>query len=330
MKAIVVDRSVIPEQLKIKSIPIPRPGSSQLLIAVKAAGVNRADLLQRKGLYPPPPGESDLLGLEIAGRVAKTGTGCDSWKAGDSVFGLIGGGGYAEFALLHQNMAMKIPGNLSFEEAAAIPEAFLTAFQSLHWSGSLVQDQWVLIHAGASGVGTAAIQLARIAGANVIVTAGSDKKIAACLQLGAHRGIIYKKEEFLPAVMALTREKGVNLILDFAGKSFWQQNLEALATDGKIVFLATLGGSIINQFDIRQVMRKRLTLIGSTLRNRSRDYKIKLTAEFTELALPHFVNGDLKPVIDKIFSWTDAEQAHKYIEENRNIGKVVLRISSQD
>ncbi len=326
MKAIIIKKSGGPEVLQIKKVAQPVPGKDELLVQVKAAGINRADILQRRGKYPVPPGSSDILGLEISGIILEKGQECRRWKIGQKIFGLLGGGGYAEYACIHQDMAMPIPDHLSFEEAAAVPEAFLTAYQSIVWLGRLNQNETILIHAGASGVGTAAIQLAREIGADVMITAGSDKKINYCTQLGANLAINYKSSNFDEQVLKETAGNGVDLILDFVGESHWDQNMTVLAPDGRMVILATMGGSLIPNFDLRLFMRKRLTLSGSTLRNRDLSYKIRLTREFAEFALPRFSGNKLVAVVDKVFPWEKVSEAHYYMEENRNIGKIVLAV----
>jgi tumor protein p53-inducible protein 3 len=327
MKAVVVKSPGTPEQLLIEDVPRPVTGSEELLVKVKATALNRADLLQRQGRYPPPPGSTDILGLEMSGVVEEVGKDCTGWKTGDEVFGLLPGGGYAGYVVTHHRMAMKKPENLSFEEAAAIPEVFLTAFQALVWLGNLQQGESILIHAGASGVGTAAIQLAKQIRAKIIITAGSQGKIDACIRLGANKGINYKQENFQKPVLELTDQKGVNLIIDFVGEPYWKQNLEVLATDGRIVILATMGGAEISSFSLHQIMQKRATIMGSTLRNRSLLYKIKLTESFSNYAIPLFKKRRIRPVIDKVFPWEKVQEAHRYMEDNLNTGKIVLLVS---
>ena len=324
MKAVWVREPGGPEVLEIREVPPPRPQPREILVRVKAASVNRADILQRRGKYPPPPGASPILGLDIAGVVEARGPEARRWKQGDRVFGLIPGGGYAQYAVIHEDLAMPIPESMSFEEAAAIPEVFLTAYQALFWLGRLQPGEWVLIHAGASGVGTAAIQLAREHGAHVAVTAGSPRKLEACRALGAEIGVNYRQESFEKVIRE--RVGGVDLILDFVGAPYWRPNLAVLRLDGRLVLLATLGGGEVKGFDLRELLRKRLTLMGSTLRNRSLEYKIRLTREFAEYALPRFASGKLRPVIDTVFPWQRVADAHRRIEANENIGKIVLKI----
>lgn len=327
MKAVLVKRPGDPEVLSIEKVLRPVTQAEELLVKVKATALNRADILQRQGRYPPPPGSSKILGLEMSGVVEEVAKDCAGWKEGDEVFGLLPGGGYAGYVVIHHRMAMKKPKNLSFEEAAAIPEAFLTAFQALVWLGKLQKGESILIHAGASGVSTAAIQLAEHIGAEIIITAGSQEKIDTCISLGADKGINYKKEDFQNPVLQLTDQKGVNLILDFVGKPYWKQNMEVLTTDGRIVILATMGGAVISSFSLRQIMQKRATIMGSTLRNRPLTYKIKLTESFSKYALPLLKKRNIRPVIDTVLPWERVQEAHRYMEDNRNMGKIVLRVS---
>ena len=327
MRAVLVPEHGGPEQLVLGEYPRPKPEAGELLIRVAATAMNRADLLQRVGKYPPPPGESPLLGLEVAGTVESAGADCVGFEQGDRVFGLMGGGGYAEYAILHHRLAMPMPISLSFEEAAAIPEAFLTAYQALFWYGSIESASTVLIHAGASGVGTAAIQLAREAGTRVFVTASAAKH-ADCLALGAHRAIDYRSESFADAVSKETDGDGVDVIVDFIGAPYLKDNVGSLAVDGRLVILATMGGSVVEDFDIRPLFRRRGQILTSTLRNRSLDYKARLTAAFADFALPRLIDGSLRPVIDRVFNWEEVQDAHRRMEANENVGKIVLRIEA--
>ncbi|MFQ5583547.1 MAG: NAD(P)H-quinone oxidoreductase [Calditrichia bacterium] len=324
MKAILVKNYGGREQLYIGEADTPRPVNGEILVRVKAAGLNRADILQREGRYPPPPGASSILGLEIAGTVEAMGDRCSRWKKGERICALLPGGGYAQYAVVHEEIAMPIPANLSFEQAAAIPEAFLTAFQALFWLGNLQTGYNVLIHAGASGVGSAAIQLVKISGAQAITTAGFAEKIQFCKNLGAELAINYKEGEFAPKVMDATGGRGVDVIIDFIGAPYWEQNVGCLASDGRIVILATMGGAVIEKFDLRALFKKRGQLITSSLRSRNEDYKIRLTRDFIRKFLPAFEAMELKPVVDRVFPWQQVADAHRYMEENRNMGKIVL------
>ncbi|HMB92445.1 MAG TPA: NAD(P)H-quinone oxidoreductase [Rhodothermales bacterium] len=326
MKAVLVREAGGPENLYIGDAPRPEPAEDELLVRVQATALNRADLLQRQGAYPPPKGASDILGLELAGTVAEVGTGCDGWAVGDRVFGLLPGGGYAEYAVLPGRMAMPIPAILSFEEAAAIPEVFLTAFQALFWLGQLQEGQHVLIHAGASGVGTAAIQLARAVGAVPFVTASAPKHNA-CLALGAEAAIDYQSEDFAARITDLTDGRGVEVILDFIGASYFEANVQSLARDGRLVILAMMGGRTVESVDLRSLFSKRAHLLFTTLRSRSPSYKIDLTQDFASRMLPLFEEGRLKSVIDTVMDWQDVQDAHRRMGANKNIGKIILQVN---
>lgn len=326
MKAILVKQPGGPEQLILGEYEQPLPKPYELLVKVHATSLNRADTLQREGKYPPPKGASPLLGLEVAGEVVEAGTACSRFKKGDKVFGLLPGGGYAAYAVLDEEMAMPVPANLSMEEAAAIPEVFLTAYQALVWLGRLQEGERVLIHAGASGVGTAAIQMARAKRAEVLVTASSAKH-QACLDLGAHKAINYKEYNFADEVLAHTNNEGVDVIVDFISGPYFKQNLNCLRTDGRLVILASLGGGKVGEVDLRQILVKRLQVMGSTLRSRTREYQIKLTQEMSAFAMPLLESGCIKPVIDSVYDWQEVAEAHRYMEQNKNIGKIILRVS---
>lgn len=326
MKAVLVREAGGTENLYIGEVPRPEPAEDELLVRVKATALNRADLLQRQGAYPPPRGASDILGLELAGTVVTVGAACDGWTIGDRVFGLLPGGGYAEYAVLPGRMAMPIPALLSFEEAAAIPEVFLTAFQALFWLGNVQEGERVLIHAGASGVGTAAIQLARAVGAVPYVTASAQKHDA-CLALGAEAAIDYKTEDFAARIADLTNGQGADVILDFIGASYFEANIQSLARDGRLVVLALMGGRTVASVDLRALFAKRAHLLFTTLRSRSPSYKIDLTQAFSERMLPLFEEGLLKPVIDSVMDWSAVQDAHRRMGANKNIGKIVLRVN---
>lgn len=325
MQALLVEEPGGPEQLQLGTAPKPTPGPEEVLVRVHATALNRADTLQRRGKYPPPEGASSILGLEMAGVVEATGKRVAHLNAGDRVFGLLPGGGYAGYAVIHREMAMAVPPGLSLEEAAAIPEVFLTAFQALHWLGALEGGEHALIHAGGSGVGTAAIQLARLAGARVAITASAPKH-EVCRTLGAKTTIDYKTEDFAARVEDVTGGDGVDLIIDFIGAPYFEKNIQSLAVDGRLVLLATLGGSRLESVDLRSFFQKRIQLFVSTLRSRSLEYKIRLTQDFAAYALPAFVDGDLCPVIDRVYDWTEAVAAHRCMEANENTGKLVLRV----
>src|SRR5512139_888543 len=315
------------EFLHIAHHPDPVMKDDELLVRIRATALNRADLLQRRGKHPPPKGAPDILGLETAGEVTAVGKTAGDWKIGDRVCALLPGGGYAELVSIPSGLAMRIPENLSFEQAAAIPEVFLTAYQNLFNVAHLAQGETVLVHAGGSGVGTAAVQLIREAGAASLVTAGSPEKIARCLALGARAGWIYKEGPFLPWVTAQTSGKGVDVVLDFVGAPYFEQNLQSMAADGRMVVIGTLGGAEVEKFSLRTLMSKRLQITGAGLRSMDTERKIRLTRQFADFALPRFADGRLVPVVDTIFDWREAAKAHERMESNVNVGKIVLRVT---
>jgi len=303
----------------------PVPGPNELLVKIEATALNRADLLQKAGNYPVPDGASPILGLEMAGVVEETGSDTSRFKTGDHIMGLLPGGGYAEYCIIRDDHAMPKPESLSFEEAAAIPEVFLTAFQGLFWIGELFDDETVLIHAGASGVGSAAIQLAgQVSETNIITTAGSESKLDMCRKLGADLAINYKEKSFETEIEKEFGPTAVDVIIDFVGAPYWHQNIQVLAMDGRLVHLGLLGGSEVDNIDLGTILRKRLSIRGSTLRNRSDEYKALLTKEFTERFLESFDDGTLRPVIDSVYEWEEAEQAQQRMKQNKNAGKIVL------
>jgi len=319
-----------PENLGIGSVPIPSLGHGEILLKVFASGINRADTLQRQGFYPPPPGESEILGLEASGIVEKVSEDVTKWKVGDRVMSLLGGGGNAEWVKVHQDMVMKIPDKLTFLEAAAIPETWLTAYQILHLVGELKGGETVLIHAGGSGVGIAAIQLAKLAGADVIVTAGTDEKIAAAKEHGATHGFNYKSGNFDEHVLKVTEGKGVNVILDCVGASFWEQNATAIAMDGRWVLYGLLGGGQITGDILAKILRKRIKLVGTTLRARSIEYKAHLINKFRDSVGNSFEEGKLKIVIDTVYPLGKISEAHKLMESNANTGKIILQVRPEE
>ncbi len=327
MKAVLMSGLGGIEFLHIGQHPDPERKEDELLVRIRATALNRADLLQRRGKHPAPKGVPDILGLEMAGEVVDVGPAAGNWKPGDRVCALLPGGGYAERIAIPAGLAMPVPSNLSFEEAAAIPEVFLTAYQNLFNVAGLSRGQTVLVHAGASGVGTAAIQLIREAGARSLITAGSPEKIDCCLRLGAGAAWNYKEGPFAPWVAEKSAGRGVDIVLDFVGAPYFEQNLASLATDGKMVVVGTLGGAEVAAFNLRTLMSKRLQLSGAALRSMDTQRKIALTRSFSEFALPRFADGRLVPVIDSVFDWTEVGKAHERMESNRNFGKIVLRVT---
>jgi len=326
VKALLVETSTT--RLYIGEAADPVPGDDELLVAVRATAVNRADLLQRHGKYPPPAGESTIIGLEMAGVVEKVGVNAGPWKPGDRVFALLPGGGYAEKVVIPAGMAMPIPDSFTFEQAAAIPEAYLTAYLNLSVLGQVQAGEHVLLHAAASGVGTAAIQLVREWGGIPIATAGSDEKLEVCGKLGAQHLINYKRERFADRVAAITSGLGVQVILDPIGASYYEDNLKSIGFDGRWILIGGLGGYTLEQMNLRALLGKRIHLIGSTLRSRTRQNKIDLTKQFFAFAEERLASGKLLPIVDRVFHWSEANEAHEYVEQNKNIGKIVLTVGA--
>lgn len=325
MKAIIRTGDGGPEVLQLADVPSPEPTETQLLVDVKATALNRADLLQRRGAYPPPPGESEILGLEIAGTVSAIGSQVEGFSENDDVFGLVAGGGYAEQTVLDYRMAMVIPDGWRFEEAAAIPEVFFTANENIFTLGRLTAGETILIHAGGSGVGTAGIQIAKHAGARVFATTGTPEKIENCITLGATTAINYKQSDFVAEIEQLTDGEGVDVVLDFIGAPYLSRNLQILKVKGRLLQVGLMGGSTTD-IDLGVIMRRRLQVIGSVMRPQSLDEKITITQRFVERWMPELKNGTLRPVIDKVFPLAQARQAHEHMEDNRNFGKIILKI----
>ena len=323
MKAITFATYGGPDVLRLEDVADPVPTPDDLLVRVRASALNRADTMQRRGHYPPPPGESDILGLELAGEVEAVGASASGFKPGDRVFGLVGGGGYAEKACIDHRMAMPIPPGWDFVKAAAVPEVFFTANETLFTLGRLDAGETVLIHAGASGVGTAGIQMARQTGARVLVTVGSEEKVARTESLGADTAINYKTTDFTERVLELTDGAGVDLVQDFIGAAYWQNNLKCLKTTGRLVLVGLMGGNKV-ETDLGLIMRKRLQVIGSVMRSQPLENKIAITERFRSRWLPELQRGRIQPLIDSSFPLAKAAEAHQYMEENRNVGKIML------
>ena len=323
MKALVVYPEHPHPRLTWEEVPDVSFNDNQVLVDVQATAVNRADLSQARGQYPPPPGESEILGLEMAGVIAAAGPLVTGWEVGDRVCALLAGGGYAEQVAVYPQMLLKLPDTWSFAQGAAIPEVWLTAFVNLFKEGQLEAGERVLLHAGASGVGTAAIQLAKAVEATVITTAGTPEKVQACRELGADVALNYRETDFLPAVHAATDNQGVDLILDPVGGTYLKSNLQALREGGRLVCIGLLGGRE-GAMDMGLVLGKSLKVIGSRLRPRSIEEKIRLTYAFRERFWPMLIQGQLRPIIDSTFPLSEAQSAHEYVRQNRNIGKVIL------
>jgi len=326
MRAIVISEPGGADKLALAKRPAPVPGANELAIEIHATALNRADLLQRRGLYPPPPGATDILGLECAGVVRAAGPGASLDRIGERVMALLVGGGYAEQVTVHERLAMPIPAALSFEEAAAVPEAFLTASEALFARAGLAPHETVLIHAAAGGVGTAAVQLALARGAQVIASAGSAEKLARLRALGARYLVNYKIDDFVEVVGAATEGRGADVILDFIGAEYAERHAACLAEGGRQVVLGLLGGSRAT-VDFAKLLRKRQSLLGLVMRTRPLAEKIALTQRFAREFLPHFADGRLKPIVDSVFPLEQAGLAHERMEANLNFGKIVLRVT---
>ncbi|MAG82925.1 NAD(P)H quinone oxidoreductase, PIG3 family protein [Candidatus Poribacteria bacterium] len=325
MKAIIKIGDGGPEVLKLGEVKTPKPKSTQLLINVKSTALNRADILQRKGLYPPPAGESEILGLELSGVVEEKGAAVTGFELGDRVFGLVGGGGYAEYAIIDYQMAMHIPDDWSFEKATAVPEVFFTANETLFKLGCLSSDESVLIHAGGSGVGTAGIQMADNVGAKVFITAGSNEKIEKAKMLGCTEGINYKTHDFAELIKNLTEGEGVDVVQDFIGRPYLEKNCSILKPNGRLLIVGLMGGPNA-EIDLGIILRKRLQIFGSIMRPLELKEKISITQRFVDRWLPLLQTGVINPVIDTIMPLEKADEAHRYMESNSNFGKIILRI----
>ena len=323
MTAIAIDGKGGPEVLKPVTLSVPQPAAGQVLIKVLAAGVNRPDVLQRKGLYPAPKGHSDLPGLEVAGTVAECGEGATRFKPGDAVMALLNGGGYAEYAIADEGVCLPVPKELSIVEAAALPETFFTVWHNVFERGALKTGQSFLVHGGTSGIGVTAIQLAKALGATVYATAGSAEKCEACRKLGADVAIDYKTQDFADVIKAETKGRGVDVILDMVGGDYIDKNIRSLADDGRLVNIAYQKGSTAT-VDFMRVMLKRLTLTGSTLRIRPKDVKAAIAAQVEAQALPLIASGKIKVPVDSTYPLLDAGKAHARMEESAHIGKIVL------
>ena len=325
MTAIAISEPGGPMVLKQERRPVPGPSGGDILIRVRAAGVNRPDVAQRQGAYPPPPGASDLPGLEVAGEVAATGPEATRWKVGDKVCALTPGGGYAEYCLTHESNALPVPHGFTLTEAAALPETFFTVWHNVFQRGGLRAGESFLVHGGSSGIGTTAIQLAKAFGAGVFATAGSSEKCEACRTLGADRAINYREEDFVSVVKEATEGKGVDLILDMVGGDYIPRNVSCMAMEGRLVQIAFLGGPKATA-NFAKLMMKRLVHTGSTLRPRTTEFKGQIAAELERQVWPLLGERRVAPVMDMIFPLRDAWRAHERMEEGQHIGKIVLDV----
>lgn len=316
-----------PDVLRLTERPMPVPARGEVLVRVAAAGVNHGDMVQRRGHYPPPPGASDLPGLEVSGTIAALGPDTTGWQVGDTVCALLAGGGYAQYCAVAGTQCLPIPAGVSLVDAAALPEACFTVWTMLWQSGRLQPGESVLVQGGASGIGVMAIQMATVLGHPVFVTAGTDAKCQACVALGAARAINYRSEDFVAAIREATGGRGVDVVLDMVGGDYAAREMKCLAEDGRIVFIAFLGG-MKGTFNILEMMARRLTLTGATLRARPTGFKAQIARELRERVWPHIAAGAIRPVIDSVFALEDAAAAHVRLESGNHVGKVLLRIDS--
>ena len=326
MFAVVVTQPGGPEVLDLQQVPDPDISADEILVDVKATALNRADILQREGRYPPPIwADQSILGLEMAGLVVQIGTRVNTVTVGQKVFGLLSGGGYAQKVALNERMALPMPEGMTFIQAASIPEVFFTAYDALFNQATLKMGESILIHAGGSGVGTAAIQLAVQAGSIAFTTVGSREKAEKAAGLGASTVINYREKDFLEALLEQTDGAGVDVILDVVGAPYWERNLKALSIGGRLILVGSLGGGTL-ETNLGLLSPKRLRVHGTVLRARPLEEKILLTKQIEKYVLPMLTSGRIKPIVDKVFDFRDAAAAHKYLEENRNFGKVVLSV----
>lgn len=324
MLAVAITKPGGPRVLKAEKRDLPEPGEGEILIRVHAAGVNRPDVLQRKGAYPPPPGASDLPGLEVSGEVAALGAGAKLWRIGDAVCALTPGGGYAEYARVHETNALPLPAGFTYTEAAALPETFFTVWQNVFEIARLQAGETLLVQGGTSGIGVTATLLAKALGARVIATAGSDDKCAACLAVGADHAINYRTQDFADEALRLTGGKGVDVVLDMVAGDYVAREVQCLATDGRLAIIAVQGGTK-SAIDSGLVLRKRLAITGSTLRPRALAYKARLAQGLRERVWPLLESGRVRPLIHRVFPAAEASAAHALMESGAHVGKIVLQ-----
>lgn len=325
MKAILQTTFGGPETLYLGETDQPAVKENEVLIKVYYAGLNRADILQREGKYPPPNGESAILGLEASGFISDVGDGVFGLSIGDRVMALLSGGGQAEFVAVDSRLVWKVPTEVSLEQAAVIPEVFLTAYQALFFEGKTKSGSTVLIHAGGSGVGTTAIQLAKARGCKVLTTS-SESKLDICKKLGADVAVNYQTSDFAIEVNKFTKGRGVDIILDFIGAPYFKQNMDSLTIDGTLMIISVMGGVMLENLNLYPILTKRLSIKGTTLRSRSLSYKQKLIKSFLQSFSTELKIGAVTPVIDRVFDWAEISEAHSYMETNKNKGKIVLKI----
>jgi NADPH2:quinone reductase len=326
MTAIEITEPGGPEKLAPTRRLVPQPAPGEVLIKVVTAGVNRPDCLQRQGGYPPPPGASDIPGLEVAGTIVALGEGVADWQIGDEVCALLTGGGYAEYCVAPAPQCLPVPAGLTLQQAAALPETFFTVWSNVFDRARLQPGESLLVHGGTSGIGTTAIQLARALGSRVFTTVGGSEKVQPCLDLGAERVINYREEDFVQVIKEVTNNKGVDVILDMVGGDYVQRNLSALAVEGRLVFIAFLRGAKV-ELNLAPVMMKRLTITGSTLRARPVAHKAPIAKALLETVWPLLASGAIRPIIDRVFPLTEAAAAHALMESNRHVGKLLLQVT---
>jgi putative PIG3 family NAD(P)H quinone oxidoreductase len=326
MRAVVLEEYGEPEVLTLRDVPDPVPGPEEVLVAVAATALNRADLLQRRGFYPGPPMDHEIPGMELSGRVAALGARATAWSVGDEVMAIVGGGAYAEQIAVHERQLMRVPRSVPLGDAAAIPEVWITAFDALVVQGGLTSGRAALVHAGGSGVGTAAIQIAKAIGARVVVTA-SGGKVRRCRDLGADVAVDYHDEDFVEACRSFTGDRGVDVVLDVIGGDYVNRNIDALAVKGRIMQVGVMGGGATS-VDVGKLLPKRATLVGTVLRGRPIEEKIAITRRFADEVLPRFEQGDLRPVIDRHYPIEQIADAHRAMEANENFGKIVVDVAT--
>ena len=329
MRAVEITTPGGPEVLRPGLRPVPGPGAGEVLIEVAAAGVNRPDVLQRKGGYPPPPGASDIPGLEVAGTVVALGPQVEKWEIGDEVCALVTGGGYAEFVAAPAVQCLPVPAGLTLDQAASLPETFFTVWVNVFQRGALKNDETLLVQGGSSGIGVTAIQMARAFGHRVFVTAGSPQKCAECEKIGANRAINYRSEDFVAVIKQLTGGRGVDVILDMVGGDYVPRELASLAEDGRLCLIAFLGGTKAT-LDMTDILRRRLTITGSTLRPRPVEVKAGIARALREKVWPLIEAGDIRPVIYRTFALEEAAAAHSLMESGEHIGKIMLRVKQKN
>ena len=327
MRAVLFDAPGGPEVMRVAEAPTPSPRANEVLVRVQAAGVNRPDVAQRQGAYPPPPDANPGLGLEVAGVVTEIGREVTGWRVGDAVCALVNGGGYAEYAVAPAGQCLPWPAGYDAVRAAALPETYFTVWANLFGHGKLVAGETALVHGGTSGIGTTAIQLAKALGATVVATAGGPEKVAACLRLGADHAIDYRARDFAEAVAEITGGRGVNVVLDMVGASYFTRNLACLARDGRLVLIAFLGGNAVEKVNLAAIMVKRLVVTGSTMRPRTEGEKAAIAAELRRHAWPLLDAGRVAPVISDVFELADVVEAHRRMEGGGHVGKIVLRVA---